>query len=282
MNPFSRRYFLRNSGLATLGAAGFVLRADAQPTPASGRLGSYARYLQAERQQQGQQNPRVADPKESRKAQIRNLFNDKRDQNLTLAGKSAAATEDNILGPFYRSGAPFRGKVTPPLEPGTVLVISGRVWGLDTRKPLPLTALDIWQANAKGRYDNDDPAHPPDKDVFKYRTRLITDETGYYEFETIHPAPYKIGPEAWRPSHIHYLVRAAGYKTLGHAALLQGRPAQQGRRVHQELADHRAASAKGRHRHLRDRHVRHRAGARPRRQRGCEIPPPAKAAGCPR
>src|SRR5262245_25094940 len=63
MNPFSRRYFLRNSGLATLGAAGFVLRADAQPTPASGKLGAYARYLQAERQQQGQQNPRVADPK---------------------------------------------------------------------------------------------------------------------------------------------------------------------------------------------------------------------------
>jgi catechol 1,2-dioxygenase len=214
MNHSTRRDFLHAGGLATLGAAGLVLRADAEPTPASGRLGAYARYLQAERQQAGQQNPRNADPKEGREAQLKALFNDKRGDNLTLTGKSVAATEDNILGPFYRSGAPFRGKVTPPLEPGMVLVVSGRVWGMDTKKPLPLSVLDIWQANAKGRYDNDDPSRPPDKDVFKYRTRLITDETGYYEFETIHPAPYKIGAEAWRPSHIHYLVRAAGYKTL--------------------------------------------------------------------
>ena len=47
-----------------------------------------------------------------------------------------AVTEDNILGPYYRAGAPFRAKVTPPLEPGTVLVINGRVWGHDTKKPL--------------------------------------------------------------------------------------------------------------------------------------------------
>jgi catechol 1,2-dioxygenase len=215
MNFSSRRDFIRTSGLATLGAAGLVLRADAQPTPASGRLGAYARYLQAERQGQAGQNPRNVDPKEGREAQLKALANDKRGDNLTLAGgKSSAATEDNILGPFYRSGAPFRAKVTPPLEPGTVLVISGRVWGIDSRKPLPLTVLDIWQANAQGRYDNDDPSRPPDKDVFKYRTRLVTDETGYYEFETIHPAAYKIGPDAWRPSHIHYLVRAVGYKTL--------------------------------------------------------------------
>ena len=62
-----------------------------------------------------------------------------------------AATEDNILGPFYRRGAPFRAKITPPLEPGTVLLVRGRVWGADTRKPLVNAVLDVWQANAKGR-----------------------------------------------------------------------------------------------------------------------------------
>ena len=72
-----------------------------------------------------------------------------------------AVTEDNILGPFHREGAPFRGKVTPPLEPGNVMVISGRVFGHDTRKPLPNTVVDVWQANAEGRYDNDDPKRPP-------------------------------------------------------------------------------------------------------------------------
>jgi catechol 1,2-dioxygenase len=65
-----------------------------------------------------------------------------------------------------------------------------------------------------GRYDNDDPSRPPAKGVYVNRTRVLTDETGYYEYETIHPGAYKIGPDAWRPSHVHYLVRKAGYATL--------------------------------------------------------------------
>lgn len=43
---------------------------------------------------------------------------------------------------------------------------------------------------------------------------MLTDETGYYEFETVHPGAYQIGPDAWRPAHIHYLVRRAGYTSL--------------------------------------------------------------------
>src|SRR5204863_369909 len=66
-------------------------------------------------------------------------------------------TEPNILGPYYRQGAPYRGKSTPPLEPGEVIVIRGQVWGHDSKRPLAHAVLDIWQANAKGRYDNDDP-----------------------------------------------------------------------------------------------------------------------------
>jgi catechol 1,2-dioxygenase len=186
MSHFSRRRFLQQGtfGLASLGAAGLVLRAGAQPTPPSGGLGNYERLVKAQ------------DP-----------------QGIELP-KKWAPTEDNILGPFHRAGAPFRAKITPPLEPGTVLLISGRVWGFDTKKPLPSAVLDIWQANAQGRYDNDDPDKPPARDVFLNRARLITDENGAYEFETIHPAPYQIGPKRWRPSHIHYLVRHAGYKQL--------------------------------------------------------------------
>jgi catechol 1,2-dioxygenase len=197
MAPFSRRDFLRRGGLAAAGVTALVLRSDAQPTPSSGGLGGYERFVDAP----------ADDPAPA----------------LTLPEK-ARPTEDNILGPYYRPGAPFRAKVTPPLEPGTVLVISGRVWGFDTKKPLAGAVLDVWQANAKGRYDNDDPAAPPAKDVFVNRARLIADETGYYEYETIHPGAYKIGPEAWRPCHIHYLVRHRGYEQLVTQLYFKGDP----------------------------------------------------------
>lgn len=218
MSNVSRRDFIRHGslGLATMTAAGLTLRADAAPTEASGSLGNYARYAGPDHRlfRQQQQGNEV----ERGKAAGLN-------QRANIAGPEKwAVTDDNILGPYYRAGAPYRAKITPPLEKGTVLVITGRVWGFDTRKPLPGTVIDIWQANADGRYDNDDPANPPAKDVFVNRARLVTDETGYYEFETIHPAPYQIGKNAWRPSHIHYLVRAAGYKSLVTQLYFKGDP----------------------------------------------------------
>ena len=187
MDHFSRRDFVKQGclGLATAGGAGFILAADALPTEASGGLGVYANYAQEKPKPKGGQRP-----------------------------AAWAVTEDNILGPFHRPGAPFRGKVTPPLEPGTVLLISGRVFGFDTRRPLGNAVLDIWQANAQGRYDNDDPRRPPAANVFLNRTRLITDDNGYYEFETIHPGPYRIDQKTWRPSHIHYWIRRTGYREL--------------------------------------------------------------------
>jgi protocatechuate 3,4-dioxygenase beta subunit len=193
MDSVSRRDFV--AGLAVLGVGGLVLRADAQPTPPAGEAGEYGKFLR-------DGGPAPAAP----------------------AGGKWAPTEDCILGPFYRPGAPFRAKVTPPLEPGVVLLIRGRVWGHDTRKPLAGARLDVWQANARGRYDNDDPDNPPKKDVFVNRARLIADETGYYEFESVHPGPYKIGPETWRPSHIHYAISHPGYRTLVTQLFFRGDP----------------------------------------------------------
>jgi catechol 1,2-dioxygenase len=217
MSNVTRRDFIRQGslGLATLTAAGLTLRADAAPTESSGTLDDYARYAGPDRrlfrQQQGQEIER------GKAAGLNQRGN-------FAAPEKWGLTEDNILGPFYRAGAPYRAKITPPLEKGTVLVVSGRIWGFDTRKPLAGAVLDIWQANADGRYDNDDPANPPAKDVFKNRARLVTDETGFYEFETVHPAPYMVGKNSWRPSHIHYLVRAAGYKTLVTQLYFKGDP----------------------------------------------------------
>jgi catechol 1,2-dioxygenase len=184
----SRREFFRG-GLAAAGVAGLSLRADALPTLSSGTLNHYPLFkAMADTPLPGEEVGRLAD--------------------------AARPTEDNILGPYYREGAPFRAKVTPPLVKGVTMLIRGRVWGFDTKKPLVSAVLDIWQADADGRYDNDDSKNPPAKGVYVNRTRVLTDETGYYEYETIHPGPYQIGENAWRPAHIHYLVRKAGYTNL--------------------------------------------------------------------
>jgi protocatechuate 3,4-dioxygenase beta subunit len=174
-----------------------TLRASAAPTESSGDVGIYGGYMK-------EKPPAVAAPP---------------------AGKrDFTPTETNILGPFYRERAPYRAKVTPPLAAGTVLLVSGRVWGADTRAPLAGAIVDIWQANVHGRYDNDDPKRPPAPDIFRYRARLVTDEKGAYEFETVHPGRYQIGPNIWRPSHIHYMVRAAHYKTLVTQLYFKGDP----------------------------------------------------------
>lgn len=193
MSGFSRRQFLQTSSmtLGLTGAGSLLLAAETAPTPASGDLGEYGRYLTETDGAATLGNGRTPHP----------------------AGK-LIATEDNILGPFHRGGAPYRAKITPPLAQGKVVLVRGRVWGLDTKRPLAGAVLDIWQANSTGRYDNDDPSKPPKPGVFSYRARLRTDENGYYEYETIHPGAYQIGRNRWRPSHIHYLVQATGYRKL--------------------------------------------------------------------
>ena len=183
MSAQSRRDFFRFGGLAALGTTGLVLRADAEPTLSLPDAHGFEEVL----------------------------F---REESPLKLGEGTKPTEDNILGPYHRAGAPFRGKITPPAEPGKIMVIRGRVWGFDTKKPLAGVVLDIWQANAKGRYDNDDPKNPPAPGLFVNRARLLTDENGYYEYETVHPGAYQTGPSSWRPSHIHYLVRHAGYAKL--------------------------------------------------------------------
>jgi hypothetical protein len=157
MTITNRRDFLRAGtwGLAAVGAGGLVLQAGAAPTESSGELG-------------GQSPSPFPIP-------------------ATPSPATLTPTEDNILGPYHRRGAPFRAKITPPLEPGETMVIRGRVWSVTSKKPLAGATLDIWQANAAGRYDNDDPAAPPKPGVYVNRARLITDETGYYEYETIKP-----------------------------------------------------------------------------------------------
>jgi catechol 1,2-dioxygenase len=203
MDHVSRRDFV--VGLAAAGAAGgLTLRAEAMPTPASGSAREYRALL---RQLQ------------RRAPALRGV-----ERPEAVAPAKLSVTEPNILGPYHRPGAPFRAKITPPLETGTVLLVQGRVWAHDTKKPLAGAVLDIWQANAAGRYDNDDPRNPPRKNLFVNRARLVTDETGYYEYETVYPGRYKIDARTWRPAHIHYAVAAPNYKRLVTQLYFKGDP----------------------------------------------------------
>ena len=102
-------------------------------------------------------------------------------------------TEDNIEGPFYKAGAPWRNVLAEKSVAGTPLVVAGRV--LDTSgKPIAGAVLDVWQADGEGRYDNQG---------YTLRGRFKTDAAGHYELITVMPRFYKVSETAIRPSHIH-------------------------------------------------------------------------------
>jgi protocatechuate 3,4-dioxygenase beta subunit len=88
---------------------------------------------------------------------------------------------------------------------GERIIVAGRVLGSDGR-PLRGQLLEIWQANAAGRYAHDVDQHPAPLDPnFSGGGRTLTDDEGSYRFVTIKPGayPWLNHPNAWRPRHIH-------------------------------------------------------------------------------
>ncbi|MDJ0778776.1 MAG: protocatechuate 3,4-dioxygenase subunit beta [Gammaproteobacteria bacterium] len=74
-------------------------------------------------------------------------------------------------------------------------------------RPLPHTLVEIWQANAGGRYRHPNETYIAPLDPnFGGCGRCLTDADGHYRFQTIQPAPYPWpnGPNSWRPAHIHF------------------------------------------------------------------------------
>ena len=128
------------------------------------------------------------------------------------AEQACRKTEAEVVGPFYRFGAPFNAKLAGPDEPGQRLIVSGTVFGPDCKTPLPGTLIDIWQANDAGVYDTATPGNFTEEVDFHLRGMLYTDEQGQYEIETIVPGRYPLPPglpglEEYagltRPAHIH-------------------------------------------------------------------------------
>lgn len=89
---------------------------------------------------------------------------------------------------------------------GERIIVTGRV--LDEHgEPVGQTLLEIWQANAAGRYVHRVDQHPAPLDPnFLGLGRCLTDHEGRYRFTTIRPGayPWRNHPNAWRPAHIHF------------------------------------------------------------------------------
>ena len=110
------------------------------------------------------------------------------------------ATPSEVLGPFFKKGAPNTSVLRQAGDPGFPLRVSGKV--LNTRgKPVNGALVEVWQANHHGRYD---------VEGYRYRAKLQTGELAEYSLETVMPGHYSDRPA----QHIHYLISAPGHKTL--------------------------------------------------------------------
>jgi protocatechuate 3,4-dioxygenase, beta subunit len=131
---------------------------------------------------------------------------------FAIAQTAEQRTPEQILGPFYplktldQNADLTRVPGRPGRAEGLVLNVMGRVLNLKG-EPVRNATVEIWQANAHGRY-----THPSDHNLapvdpnFEGSAILTTDHDGRYRFKTIKPAAYPAGPNRMRPAHIHFQV----------------------------------------------------------------------------
>lgn len=146
---------------------------------------------------------------------------------LTPAYKSSAARSPRapLLGIEQsigeRSGPVFpRSRLGPldndlirnyagEMEPiGERIIVHGRVLDQNSR-PVPDTLIEVWQANAGGRYRHQRDTYIAQMDPnFGGAGRCMTDADGYYFFRTIKPGayPWRNNGSDWRPAHIHFSI----------------------------------------------------------------------------
>lgn len=133
-------------------------------------------------------------------------------------------TSSSVLGPFHISGAPplaIGGDMKRGFA-GDVLVAEGIVRAPDGT-PIEGAEVDIWQTAPNGLYSSQD----PDQDTYSFHGIQTTGADGRYAFTTVKPVSYEVptdgpvgdffeatGRHAWRPSHLHYIVKAKGYRPL--------------------------------------------------------------------
>jgi protocatechuate 3,4-dioxygenase beta subunit len=143
---------------------------------------------------------------------------------VDMINSPAQGTNSSVLGPFHISnpppmemGADLKGE-----HDGDLVLVSGRVLDTDGT-PIAGATLDIWQTAPNGLYSSQD----PEQDIFSFHALFTTGEDGCYSFTTVKPVCYTVptdgpvgeilnatGRHPWRPSHLHYIIKATGFRTL--------------------------------------------------------------------
>jgi protocatechuate 3,4-dioxygenase, beta subunit len=129
-------------------------------------------------------------------------------------------TLSEVTGPVYGEDDihPLDGDLTRNAarngEPlGERIIVVGRVLDENDR-PVPNALVEIWQANAAGRYVQATDQHPAPLDPnFWGAGRCLTNDSGEYSFTTIKPGayPWRNHDNAWRPAHIHFSLFGANF-----------------------------------------------------------------------
>ncbi len=115
-----------------------------------------------------------------------------------------APTDNDLISNYAKPG---EGPI------GERIIVHGRVLDENAR-PVPNTLVEIWQANAGGRYRHKKDTYlAPIDPNFGGCGRTITDENGYYYFRTVKPGayPWRNWVNDWRPAHIHVSVFGAAF-----------------------------------------------------------------------
>lgn len=94
------------------------------------------------------------------------------------------------------------------LPEGEIIHVTGQVTDKACR-PLKGAMVELWQANARGRYAHLSDSNPAPKDPnFLGFGEAVTDDNGMFSFKTVKPGGYPIGPSLARPPHIHFKVKS--------------------------------------------------------------------------
>ena len=155
------------------------------------------------------------------------------------AQQAMVPTAPDMEGPFYISNTPVVDNLNRFGKPGEPMRIAGRVMNAAAPEtPVPGARLELWQTDGTGRYHpqaNGDYGDFPD-DRIDMRGTVIADADGRFEVMSLFPKEY------WpRPPHIHYWIRAEGFRPLVTQHYLDTRPRERPHRTAQVIRDQRPA-----------------------------------------
>lgn len=140
---------------------------------------------------------------------------------LSASSLLPAATPHQTEGPFFPTNDPpdkdfdmTRIAGRSDAAQGEVIEVSGRILD-EAGDPVEGALVDVWQANAHGRYDHElDPSEAPLDPAFQGWARLKTGSDGAYRVRTIKPGSYPVEAGWDRPPHIHFKVARRGFHEL--------------------------------------------------------------------